>query len=102
MSSINASEIKTIVVACDAGMGSSVMLAAQLSSSLKKYSVSVRHTPVNEIPDDADLVVCQDTLVARAQRTAPGKPVLGFRMFLGDPVFTLLENAIREGVRLEY
>ncbi len=39
MSTINGADVKKIVVACDAGMGSSVMLAAQLGKSLKKYKV---------------------------------------------------------------
>jgi mannitol-specific phosphotransferase system IIBC component len=102
MSTIDAAKIKKIVVACDAGMGSSVMLAAQLSSTLKPYSVSVEHSPVNQIPSDADLVVCQHTLVDRARSVAPSKAVLGFRLFLGDPVFQRLEGAIRDGASLEY
>lgn len=102
MSTIDAAAIKRIVIACDAGMGSSVMLAAQLSSALRPYHVSVRHAPVNRIPADADLVLCQQTLVARARSAAPDTAVLGFRMFLGDPLFGEVEKAIKNGTRLEY
>ena len=102
MSTLDASTIKKVVVACDAGMGSSVMLASQLSSTLAQYSVKVQHSPVNQIPDDADVVLCQQGLVARAKSVAPGKPVLGFAMFLGDPVFDRLQTAIRDGGSLEY
>ncbi|MFD2420649.1 PTS lactose transporter subunit IIB [Amycolatopsis pigmentata] len=102
MSTIDAAAIKRIVIACDAGMGSSVMLAAQLSSALRKYEVSVRHAPVNKIPPDADLVMCQEALVARARSAVPGTAVLGFRMFLGDPLFDQLEKAIKNGTRIEY
>jgi PTS system mannitol-specific IIB component len=101
MSSINGSEVKKIVVACDAGMGSSVMLAAQLTKSLKKYSVSVEHSPVNSIPDDADLVLCQQGLLARARRSQPEKVILGFQMFLGDPIFAKVEAAIKDGGQLD-
>ena len=97
MTVINGSDVKKVVVACDAGMGSSVMLAAQLGKTLKKYSVKVEHTPVNSIPSDADLVLCQQTLLTRARKSAPDKVVLGFQMFLGDPVFDEVENAIKEG-----
>jgi galactose PTS system EIIB component len=87
VSTIEAAGVKKVIIACDAGMGSSVMLAAQLSSALRPYNVSVRHAPVNKIPSDADLVLCQQALVARARSSAPGTAVLGFQMFLGDPLF---------------
>lgn len=95
--SINGADVKKLVVACDAGMGSSVMLAAQLSKSLKKYSVKVEHTPVNDIPDDADLVLVQEGMLARARKSAPDKVVLGFQLFLGDPLFARVEQAIKDG-----
>jgi galactose PTS system EIIB component len=97
MSTINGSDVRTLVVACDAGMGSSVMLAAQLAKSLKKYSVKVEHSPVNSIPDDADLVLCQQGLIERARRSAPDKVVLSFQLFLGDPLFAHVESAIKNG-----
>jgi galactose PTS system EIIB component len=100
MSTINGADVKKVVVACDAGMGSSVMLAAQLSKSLKKYSVKVEHTPVNSIPADADLVLCQQGLLARARKSAPDKVILGFQLFLGDPLFGRVESAIRDGGQL--
>ena len=101
MNSINGEQIKKVVVACDAGMGSSVMLAAQLGKTLKKYSVVVVHSPVNDIPDDADLVLCQQGLLDRARRSAPDSVVLGFQMFLGDPLFDRIEAAIKDGDELE-
>lgn len=97
MTTIDGSQIKKIVVACDAGMGSSVMLTSQLSKTLKKYSVAVAHSPVNSIPSDADLVLCQKSLVGRARKSAPDKVVLGFQMFLGDPLFAKVEKAIKDG-----
>src|ERR1700749_4299469 len=100
MTTINGSDVKKVVVACDAGMGSSVMLAAQLSKSLKKYSVRVEHTPVNDIPADADVVLCQEGLLARARKSAPDKVILGFQLFLGDPLFGRVEQAIRDGGQL--
>ncbi|SMC54586.1 PTS lactose transporter subunit IIB [Kibdelosporangium aridum] len=97
MSSIEGSAIKKVVIACDAGMGSSVMVASQLAKRLKPYKVSVTHTPVNDIPQDADLVLCQTTLLARARKTTGETVVLGFQSFLGDPVFDKVEAAIRDG-----
>ena len=72
MPTINGNDIKKVVVACDAGMGSSVMLASQLGGS-SKNAVTVEHTPVNSIPADADVVVCHEGLAARARVSAPGQ-----------------------------
>ncbi|TDQ54960.1 PTS lactose transporter subunit IIB [Actinorugispora endophytica] len=100
MSSINGSDIKKVIVACDAGMGSSVLLTSQLSKTLAPYSVKVEHTPVNRIPGDADVVLCHTGLVDRARAGAPDKVVIGFQMFLGDPAFARLEQAIKAGETL--
>jgi mannitol-specific phosphotransferase system IIBC component len=68
---------------------------------LRKYSVAVEHAPVNSIPADADLVLCQRSLMARARKSAPEKVVLGFQMFLGDPLFAKVEAAIKDGGQLD-
>jgi mannitol-specific phosphotransferase system IIBC component len=47
MPQVNGRDIRKVVVACDAGMGSSVMVASQMRNRLKKYDVTVDHLPVN-------------------------------------------------------
>jgi PTS system mannitol-specific IIC component len=85
------------VVACDAGMGSSVMLASQMRTRLKPYGVTVEHVAVNDIPAGARLVLTHSDLADRARSTVPHAVVVEFQMFLGDPAFDRLENAIKEG-----
>jgi mannitol-specific phosphotransferase system IIBC component len=97
MTTINGSDVHKLVVACDAGMGSSVMLASTLRGQLKKQNVAVEHTPVNLIPADADVVVCHEGLADRARGIVPDKPIVGFRVFLGDPAVTKVVNAIKNG-----
>lgn len=94
---IQGSAIRRIVVACDAGMGSSVMLAGQLRRQLKKHDVTVDHTPVNSIPTDADVVVCHSGLAERARAGAPDTPIVAVTVFIGDPAVTGLVKAITEG-----
>jgi len=101
MAEIKGSDVHKLIVACDAGMGSSVMLASTLRKQLKKHGVTVEHTPVNSIPADADVVLCQAGLADRARKTVPGKVVVPFKLFLGDPVFTKVVNAIRDGQTIE-
>ena len=101
MPTISGNDVKKVVVACDAGMGSSVLLASTLKKQLAPYSVSVDHTPVNSIPDDADVVLCHAGLLARARSVVPEKVVLPFQVFLGDPVFTKVVNTVRDGAPIE-
>ncbi|HZE37965.1 MAG TPA: hypothetical protein VE172_04060 [Stackebrandtia sp.] len=98
---IKASDIHKVVVACDAGMGSSVMLASQLKRQLSKHNVTVEHAPVNTIPDDADVIVCHVGLAARARGSAPGKPIVSVEVFIGDVAVTNLVKTIKSGGELD-
>jgi mannitol-specific phosphotransferase system IIBC component len=95
--SIQGSDVRKLVVACDAGMGSSVMLASTLRKELKKQDVTVEHTPVNSIPDDADVIVVHEGLADRARGIAPGKPIIAFKVFLGDPAVKKVVDAVKNG-----
>jgi mannitol-specific phosphotransferase system IIBC component len=97
MPQVNGRDIRKVVVACDAGMGSSVMVASQMRNRLKKYDVAVDHLPVNSIPADAQVVITHAGLAQRAQGMAPGAVVVPFQLFMGDPAFDRVENAIRDG-----
>jgi len=97
MTSIDASTVRKLVVACDAGMGSSVMLASTVRKQLKKTPVSVEHTPVDHIPDDADVVLCHAGLAERARAAVPGRVVVPFKLFIGDPAVTRVVAALKDG-----
>lgn len=97
MPTINGHDVKKVIVACDAGMGSSVMLASQLRRALTKDGVAVDHTPVNAIPADADVVVCHRGLAERARVSAPNQVIVTIQVFIGDPAITALTKAIRSG-----
>jgi galactose PTS system EIIB component len=101
MPSVNGSDIRKVTIACDAGMGSSVMVASTLRKKLKKYDVSVDHTPVNDIPADTQVVLCHAGLADRARGIAPNAVVVPFQVFMGDPAFAKVENAIKDGGTLE-
>jgi mannitol-specific phosphotransferase system IIBC component len=97
MPQVNGRDIRKVVIACDAGMGSSVMVASQMRNRLKKYDVTVDHLPVNSIPADAQVVITHAGLAQRAQGMAPGAVVVPFQLFMGDPAFDRVEQAIRDG-----
>lgn len=96
MASIKGSEVKDVVIACEAGMGSSVLLTSQMKKRLEPYGVSVEHLAMNRISGAPDVVLCHSGLLSRARQQAPESVVLAFNMFMGDPVFDQLENAIRD------
>ena len=101
MATIDGSSVKKLIVACDAGMGSSVMLASTLKKQLAKNGVTVEHSPVANIPSDADVVVTQAGLADRARGVVPDVPVIPFQLFLGDPAVAKLVKAIQDGTTVE-
>jgi mannitol-specific phosphotransferase system IIBC component len=98
MSKISGSNVKKLVVACEAGMGSSVMIAKQLARQLKDHGVSVTHSPVNQLADESpDVVLCHRGLGDRARQAMPDTPIVVFDMFLGDPRIQGVVDAILSG-----
>lgn len=83
--------VKKIVFACEAGMGSSVMAVAVLKKKLAqagKTGIEVVHSPVNQIPQDADIVLTAMGLVERARKiAAPAARVYGVQDFINTPVY---------------
>jgi len=97
--SIAAEQIKTIIFACEAGMGSSLMSVNSLKKKLKAAKVAgvtVVHKPAREIPADAQIIVVHKGLAKVARSKAPNAVVLAFNHFLNDPVFEKLVKSIVE------
>ena len=94
---ISASEVKKIVVACEAGMGSSLMVTNKLKKQIKKANldVAVAHTPARSIPEDAQVVVVHKSLAKLALKQAPWAVVVPFDNFLNIPAFDRIINAIQ-------
>jgi mannitol-specific phosphotransferase system IIBC component len=101
MTTIQGSDVRKVVVACEAGMGSSVLLVSQLQKRLAAAGVQVDHAPVTQIPSDVDLIMCHRGMLDTARERAPDKVVVPFDMFLGDPAFDRVVNAITKGGAIE-
>lgn len=98
--SIPASEVQTIILACEAGMGSSLMSVNVLKKKLKKAKVSgvtVIHKPARAVPTNAQVIVVHSRLANVARSTAPDAVVVTFDHFLNDPAFDILVNAFVTG-----
>ncbi len=87
--------VRKVIIACDAGMGSSVMVASAMKKKLAPYGVDVTHTPVDMIPPDASIVLTQEGLAERARGAAPQARVVPFVSYVGDPAFVAVEEAIK-------
>ena len=95
--SIAAGQVKTIIFACEAGMGSSLMSVNSLKKKLKAAqitNVTVIHKPARDIPADAELVIVHKGLAKVARAKAPNAVVLAFGQFLNDPVIDRLVKAM--------
>ncbi|NUM46105.1 MAG: PTS lactose transporter subunit IIB [Anaerolineales bacterium] len=99
MSQISADQVKTIIFACEAGMGSSLMSVNSLKKKLKAAqitNISVIHKPAREVPADAQVVVVHKGLAKVVRAKAPHAVVLAFNHFLNDPVFDKLVKTLVE------
>lgn len=98
-SSISASEVKTIILACEAGMGSSLMSVNSLKKKLKKAKVTgvtVVHKPARAIPENAQLVIVHKGLSKVVRKKVPNAVVVTFSQFLNDPAFDRVVSAFTE------
>lgn len=89
---IDMSLVKKIIVACDAGMGSSAMGASLLSKKVKEsgLAISVANCAINNLPDDVDIVVTHKDLTARARVHADSAMHLSLTNFLDSTTYNSL------------
>ncbi len=95
--------IKKIIFACDAGMGSSAMGATKLRKKLSTAGIEgieVKHSPVSEIPADADIVVTHKQLGERAAQANATAHLVLISNFLNAPEYDVLlaELKMEDGI----
>lgn len=95
----NPDEVKLIVFACEAGMGSSLMGANQLKKMVKKakLDITVIHAPVSRMPENVDIVVTHKGLATQARTNRPEAVVVPFTMFMNDPAVKGLVEKLKAG-----
>lgn len=94
---IPAEEIKHIVFACDAGMGSSAMGASVLKKKLQKagLDIEVTHASVSSIPSEAQIVVTHQDLKERAMKSAPQARLVTITNFMTAPEYDELVESLK-------
>jgi len=95
------SSVKTIIVACDAGMGSSAMGASILRKKIKNANlnhISVLNMAINLLPKHADLVITHQNLTHRAKKYAPYANHISLKNFLNNNFYDNLIKKLRENI----
>src|SRR5690625_3386823 len=81
--------VNKVIFACDAGMGSSAMGSSLLKNKFKKenLAIEVNNSAINQIPDDADIVITHKNLTDRAKTKIPGAYHISVENFLNSPKY---------------
>ena len=90
------SDIKKIIFACDAGMGSSAMGAARFKARIKDLGlgIEVAAAPVDNVPSDAQIVVTHESLAERARAKYDNIEIIEIKNFLKDENIEGLYNRL--------
>lgn len=92
-------KVENVYFCCDAGMGSSVMAASILTTQLNKLgmSIKVKHASLSEVPEDADVIVCNQALYERAlSQVAEDVPILKINDFMDQDEHKAIAKTIKE------
>jgi PTS system mannitol-specific IIC component len=95
-------DVRHVVFACDAGMGSSALGATRFRQRLQSLGiedVEVGYASVSSVPPTADIVLCQQQLAGRARGSAPQARVVELVNFLEDPALDALYEEFASGKR---
>lgn len=90
--------VDKIIFACDAGMGSSAMGASLLKNKFKKadLDIFINNSAINEIPDDAAVVITHKDLTDRAKAINPHAYHISVENFLNSPKYDELIEQLKE------
>ena len=101
-------EIRSIVFACDAGMGSSAMGASVLRKKIQSAGhgeVTVINKAISDLSDTYDLVVTHQDLTDRARQKTPSAIHVSVDNFMGSPrydeIVELIDQSSAGGAAVE-
>lgn len=92
-------EIKKIVVACDAGMGSSAMGATVLKKIAKEKgldTITIVNSAISNLDDSADIIITQKSLTNLAKTKMPNKIHLSINNFMDKNFYNEIVDKIKE------
>jgi PTS system mannitol-specific IIC component len=89
---------RSIVFACEAGMGSSVIGESILRRKLQEagVEVDVKHSAVHEIQPSAEVVISHHSLTDRVRQVAPQATLYAVDDFINSPVYDELIKSFND------
>jgi PTS system mannitol-specific IIC component len=91
--------VKKMIVACDAGMGSSAMGATKLRNKVKAagLDIVVENKAIENIPSDADIVFTHVKLTDRARKEAPHAEHISVEDFMNTSAYDTVVERLSGG-----
>ena len=92
-------KINKIVVACDAGMGSSAMGATilkKLATEKGIKNITIVNSAISNLDDSADIIITQKSLTALAKEKMPNKIHLSINNFMDKNFYNEVLDKIKE------
>ncbi|MEF1200427.1 PTS mannitol transporter subunit IICBA [Vibrio owensii] len=89
---VDLATVQSIIVACDAGMGSSAMGASMLRKKVQDAGLNIHVTnlAINSLPESADIVITHKDLTDRARKHAPNAHHISLTNFLDSEMYNQL------------
>ncbi|WCP67501.1 PTS mannitol transporter subunit IICBA [Vibrio tubiashii] len=89
---IDLANVTSIIVACDAGMGSSAMGASMLRKKVQDagLNIDVNNLAINSLTESADIVITHKDLTDRARKHAPNAQHISLTNFLDSEMYNQL------------
>lgn len=97
---IDAKDIEEIVVACEAGIGSSLMTVNAMKKKLqaaKLGQIKIYHKAVTNLDPNTKFIICHEGVKKSVKTKAPEAVVVSFKFFFNDPLFDRLVADIKDG-----
>ncbi|EMR35569.1 MULTISPECIES: PTS mannitol transporter subunit IICBA [Vibrio harveyi group] len=89
---VDLATVQSIIVACDAGMGSSAMGASMLRKKVQDAGLNIHVTnlAIDSLPESADIVITHKDLTDRARKHAPNAHHISLTNFLDSEMYNQL------------
>lgn len=89
---VDLATVQSIIVACDAGMGSSAMGASMLRKKVQDagLNINVTNLAINNLSENADIVITHKDLTDRARQHAPDAHHISLTNFLDSEMYNQL------------
>ena len=95
---IDMSKVTKIIVACNAGVGSSAIGASMLRKKVEQENleISVINRAINDLPGDVDIVITHENFTSNARKHAPNAYHISLLNFLDNKLYTELVAKLKK------